>query len=149
MNRLAEQEYHAALQASLESSYVQIAQNDDDIMMGAISVRDPMDVERTAMFHEALYQLSAEAKEVVRLVLTVPAEMLELSTPINKAMTRRSLEQFLHHYFNWSLRSVRYVLAEIRIKLRDIDKEKRTTKEEKVRQAMITKLEKLMKEEGQ
>ena len=81
--------------------------------------------ERECLFRELLSLFSTEAKEVIKLVLDSPAELIDiaLTSRTRKAITLHTLTRYLRHQ-GWPLPTINDAFAEIKIGLKELRIEK-------------------------
>jgi hypothetical protein len=118
---------------------IRIAQTDEDILEGAVQIAADIDVEKIAIFHDTLYALSEDAKEVVKLIIATPHNLTELLvTATHDIITKRTLDRFLRQYYMWPVKRVMRAFTEIEDALKQ---QTRTSKFDFIKEILIVYLE--------
>ena len=78
--------------------------------------------EREFLFWELLELYSNEAKQVIKLVLDSPTELIDIATKskTSRSLSRFTLERYLHHQ-GWPLSVIEQTFNEIKTGLRELE----------------------------
>ncbi len=77
------------------------------------------EVERKVIFKDLKSKLSFEAREVVRIILHSPMEIIQIMTPKSRDITKRSVVEFIQcHFFNVRVQNLK-VLDKRTVKIMD------------------------------
>ena len=103
-----------------EQPYVELSFFDEHDRPSGIPSTD--NTEKSFLKKEMAENLSLEAKDILRLILTAPAEVVkELTTPIHACFSKRKIKAFLLRN-GWKTSKVDKAFVEIREFVREIEK---------------------------
>ncbi len=103
-----------------EQPYVELSFFDESDKPSGIPSKD--NTEKAYLKKEMAENLSVEAKDILRLILTAPAEVVkELTTPIHACFSKRKIKSFLLQK-GWKTSKVDKAFTEIREFVREIEK---------------------------
>ena len=87
--------FFMAAQVADTKSYIANLENLENIY-----VDNNTNQERKVILNDLYEKLSFEAKEVIRIILTAPAEIVQIMTPKTKKITRRRILEFIAFHFS-------------------------------------------------
>ncbi|KKM08239.1 hypothetical protein LCGC14_1725890 [marine sediment metagenome] len=77
------------------------------------------ETERKVIFKDLQSRLSFEAREVIRIILHSPMEIIQIMTPKSRDITKRSVTEFIQcHFFNVRVQNLK-VLDKRTVKIMD------------------------------